>query len=316
MSLKDFGSKIGFQLRKHTPEILTGTAIVTSVGALIVGIIKADDVKKKIEDHKARMKELHDDIDEMGEDLLPAERRRLVAAEYGKTAFEVGKELALPVALEAVSVGAIVAKYVDDKKRYTAVSTLLSATIAANNIYRKRVAEKIGEKEEKDLYYGIKEEEVEEIEIDEKGKEKKKKKKNKTYSLADPYAIVWEEGTSKYFNLYETNKLKYSFLEGVQRELNDRLIAKGYLSLAEAFDALGYTPYLEDPEMIRMAREVGWIYNKHDQVGDPYVKIGVGKDEQNSFDFRDGKDDFILLSFNCVGSIYGEIPKLFLDYVR
>ena len=316
MSLKDFGSKIAFGFKKHTPEILTGTAIVTGVMALVTGIFAADDVKKKIEEHKERMAELHDDIDEMGEDLLPVERRRIVAAEYGKTVWEVTKELAVPIALEAVSVGAIVAKYIDDKKRYTAVSTLLSATIAANNIYRKRVANKIGEEEEKKLYYGIDEEEIEEVVVDEKGKEKIKKKKKKTYSLADPYAIVWEESTSRYFNTFESNTLKYTFLEGVQREANDKLIAKGYLTLAEVFDLLGYTPYLESEEMIRMAREVGWIYNKHDQVGDDYVKIGIGKDDQNSLDFRNGKDDFILLSFNCVGSIYGEIPKLFLDYVR
>lgn len=319
MSFKDFTSKVGFQLKKHTPEILTGTAIASGVAAFVVGIIKADDVKKKIQDHKDRMAELHADIEEIAETedaLLPAERRRLVAAEYGKTAFEVGKVLALPIGLELLSIGAITANYIDNKKRYTAVSTLLSATTMAYEAYRKKVADKLGEEEEQKIYYGIEEHEVEEVEVDEKGKEKVVKKKVKDYNLNDPYSIVWEEGTSKYFNTYETNTLRYTFLEGVQREANDKLIAKGYLTLAEVFDLLGYTPYLAHEETIRMAREVGWIYNKHDQVGDSYVKIGIGKDDQNSLDFKEGKDDFILLSFNCMGSIYAEIPKQFTQCVR
>lgn len=319
MSFKDFTSKIGFQFRKHTPEILTGTAILSGGAAFVLGIMKADDVKKKIQDHKERLEAIHSDIammEETGEPLLPAERRRLVAAEYGKTAFEVGKVLALPLGLELLSIGAMTANYIDNKKRYTAVSTLLSATTMAYEAYRKKVADKIGEKEEQNLYYGIEEHEIEEVEVDEKGKEKVVKKKVKDYNLNDPYSIVWEESTSKYFDTYETNTLRYTFLEGIQREANDKLIAKGYLTLAEVFDMLGYTPYLADEKLIRMAREVGWVYNKNDQVGDAYVKIGIGKDDQNSLDFKNGKDDFILLSFNCMGSIYSEIPKQFTQLVR
>ena len=318
MSFKDFTSKIGFQLKKHTPEILTGTAILSGGAAFVLGILKADDVKTKIKEHKERLEEIHSDIEmmeETGEPLLPAERRRLVASEFGKTAFEVAKVLAIPIGLELVSIGAMTANYIDNKKRYTAVSTLLSATTAAYELYRKRVADKIGEDEEKKLYFGIEEKEIEEVEIDEKGKEKVVKKKIKDYNLSDPYSIVWEAGTSKYFNTYETNVLRYTFLEGVQREANDKLISKGFLTLAEVFDLLGYTPYLEREDLIKMAREVGWVRNEEDQVGDQYVKIGIGKDDQNSLDFKNGKDDFILLSFNCVGSIYSEIPKLFRKHV-
>ena len=323
MNFKDFTSKAAFQFKKHAPKIYTGTAIASGVAAFVIGIVKADDVKKKIQDHKDRMAELHADIEEMDQTedaLLPAERRRLIVAEYGKTAFEVGKVLALPIGLELLSIGSIAANYVDNKKRYTAVSTLLSASILAYQTLRDNIAEKYGEDEAQRLCNGIVEHEFEEVEVDEKGKEKVVKKKVKDYNINDPYAIVWgiiydkdgkEVPTSRYYDTYETNNLRYTFLEGIQRSANDKLIAKGYLTLAEVFDMLGYTPYLKSKELIRMASEVGWIYNKYDQVGDPYVKIGIGKDDQNSLDFKEGKENFIILSFNCMGSIFAEIPKLF-----
>ena len=327
MNLKDIGSKIGFQIKKHTPEILTGTAIASGVAAFVIGIIKAEDVKKKIEDHKTRMQELHKDIDEMGEDLHPAERRRLVAAEYGKTAWEVTKSIGPAAALEALSIGTIIGLYREDKKDKldkAILSSALSASYATIETLRKRIAEKYGDEAEKDIYLGREEQEIEEVIVDEKGKEKVKKKKVTTYSPADPYAITWgyiwgvdENGkeypipTSVDVPRFESNKLKYDFLIGRLREANDRLIAKRRVSLAEVYDLIGYDGYLKSKETIKMATRVGWVLadNPEDQVGDPYIRFGIDKDDKQTRDFTSERIDALILTFNCTGDIFSEIPK-------
>lgn len=324
MSFKDFGNKIGFQLRKHKSGILAGTAIASSAAAFVLAFIKADDVKKKIEDHKARMKELHDDIDEMGEDLLPAERRRLVAAEYGKTAWEITKTIGPAAALEVVAIGSIADLYKTDRSEKAILSSALSASYASMEVIRKRIAEKYGEKAEKEIFLGEEEHEVEKVIVDEKGKEKTVKEKIKTYSPVDPYAITWgwiwgtdEKGkeiaipTSKYVPMYESNVLKFEFLKGCLRQANDELFINKRLSLARVYDILGYEGYLKSKETIKMASMVGWVLNDEDQAGDPYVKFGFDpqKNDQQTQDFVDEKLDHMILTFNCIGDIYSEIPK-------
>ena len=313
MSFKDFTSKIWYKTKKHSPEILTGFSILSSAGATVLMYFKAQKVKDKIEEHKQRMEEIHHDIEMMGDELTEKERRQLIASEHFKTALEVGKEVAPVVGLQLVSMFTSGFSAHISKERYNAVSGALAAAISSLGLYRRRVAEKLGDEEENKLYLGVSEEEIEKIYTDEKGKEHKKKEKKITYNPIDPYSIMFEETTSRYFNLYENNALRFEFIKGVLRQANSILGATGKLYLAEVYDLLGYEEYLKDEERLEMARQVGWVINKHDQIGDDYVSFGIeNEDDQNVVDFVEGKDAFVLLTFNCCGSIYSEIPKQYI----
>lgn len=326
MSIKDTMISVGNWGQKHAPQIATGFSIVSGLAAVAFAFMRADKVKQKIQDHKDRMEELHKNVEMMGDELTPAERRQLVTSEFVKTGVEITKVVWPIVVFEAVAIGTKVYSQVVSDQRYSRATLALASALSTIGAYRQRVAEKIGAEEERKLYSGEEVEEIEVIELDEKGKEKKTKETHRSYNPIDPYSIVFErqpeydDGTvnilvgSKYYERYESNQLRYDFIKGIWRQCNSKLIATGKLYLAEVYDLLGYEGYYHDKQRLDMAREVGWVYNKHEQAGDPFVSFGIEDPEAEHVKrFLNGDDDNILLQFNCMGSINGEVVKQYSD---
>lgn len=326
MNIKDVMISVGNWGQKHAPQIATGFSIASGLAAVGFAFWKADKVKQRIQDHKDRMEELHKNVKMMGDELTPTERRQLVTAEFVKTGLEITKVVWPIVVFEAVSIGTKVYSQVVSDRRYSRATLALASALSTIGAYRKRVAEKIGVEEERKLYSGEEVEEIEIVELDEKGKEKITKETRHSYNPIDPYSITFEDqplnddGTinilvgSKYFKRYESNQLRYDFLKGIWRQCNNKLIAEGKLYLAEVYDLLGYEGYYHDKQRLDMAREVGWVYNKHNQAGDPFVSFGIeDPEEEHVKRFLNGDDDNILLEFNCMGAINGEVIKQYSD---
>lgn len=87
-----------------------------------------------------------------------------------------------------------------------------------------------------------------------------------------------------------------------QRSMNDKLRAKGYLFLNEAYEMLGMTK-------TKVGQVVGWIYDEQNPIGDNYVDLGLYdiRNEEN-VNFINGNGNQILIDPNVDGYI--------LDYIK
>ena len=161
--------------------------------------------------------------------------------------------------------------------------------------YRSRVAERFGEEVEKEICYGLGQEDIEYVETTDEGKEKKKTKKNAavdTGASGSPYSVRFNEGCINWKNNAERNLY---FLRMMQSEANDMLHARGHLFLNEVHDLLGF-PRTKDGQL------VGWIRGGNDVDFGIYTVFG----KENN-DFTNGYSPTCILDFNVDGLIYNKI---------
>ena len=79
------------------------------------------------------------------------------------------------------------------------------------------------------------------------------------------YARYFDETSALWTKSPEFN---LNLLKSQQNYMNDRLRAKGYLFLNEAYEMLGMSK-------IKVGQVVGWIYDEQNPIGDNYVDLGL-----------------------------------------
>ena len=113
--------------------------------------------------------------------------------------------------------------------------------------------------------------------------------------LASEFARFFDETCTGWTRDSERNK---KFLVDQQRYANDKLKAKGYLSLNSVYEMLGM-------QISRAGSMVGWVYNPKLETLSNYVDFGIFdiyKEENRAF--VNGLEQSILLDFNVDGNIY------------
>lgn len=307
-----FLSKAAFQIKKHSPEILLGTGIIGTVVSTVLACKATPKAVKVIEEHNSSMSAIKT-LKERGSIPSPsgdeieytkkAEREDILRT-YGETIKGIAKIYAGPTILFGASVASILGGHRIISKRYASMTAAYVALDTSYKGYRKRVADKIGVNEEKELRYDIKTSKKDIDVVDEKtGKVKKKKEEVKEIgnnpSFSSPYARFFDESSPYWRKDPEANLM---FLRGVQDNLNRKLKKKGYLYLNDVYQALGL-------QESKIKCKAGWIIDK-DSDGDDYVDFGIY--DQNGDKLRDeakrrfvnGLEWSILLDFNCLPDIY------------
>ena len=167
--------------------------------------------------------------------------------------------------------------------------------------YKERVAERFGEDVEKEIRYGLAAKEVEKIV---EGKDGKEKKVKETVMVADcpyevsPYAKFFDETCINWSKDADQNLM---FLRQQEQYANNRLVARGHLTLNEVYEALGI-PETNDGMVI------GWVYRPGDNAYANHVDFGIYNIHRKSNrEFVNGYERSILLDFNPDGNIYGSI---------
>ena len=314
MKLNDFKNtatrtfyRVGFQLKKHSPEILVVTGVVGTVVSAVMACKATTKVNFVLEETKKHVDIIHESA-EKGEVSVPTEDGAITTVEY--TAEDSQKDLAIvyaktgmkfvklygpAVALGAASIGAILGGHNMLRKRNLALAAAYTAVDTGFKQYRGRVIERFGEQMDKELKYNIKAKEIEETVTDKKGKEKTV---TKTVEVADPvaasmspYTFCFDETSSCWVRDAESNKF---FLLRQQDHANERLKAKGYLFLNDVLDMLGFN-------RCRAGQTVGWML---DGDGDGYIDFGIFdiRCEANR-NFVNGLEKSIWLNFNVDGDI-------------
>ena len=292
--------KFGFQIKKHSPEILLVAGVVGTVASAVMACKATIKAKEIVDKSKEDIAIIHDcmaneTLKENGEYSDEQGKKDLTIA-YTNTAVDLAKVYGPSVILGTLSIASILTSNNILRGRNVALAAAYATVDKSYKEYRGRVREKYGEEADKELTFDIKAKEVEKTVLDEKGKEKKVKETvlDSNSNAHSPYAKVFDELNDNWENDSEYNTM---FLRKTERWANDYLKSHGYLFLNDVYKALGFQP-------TRAGQVVGWIYDPINPVGDNYVSFGIDNLYDNGVRlFVNGNESAVWLDFNVDGDI-------------
>lgn len=310
-SIKAASGRGMIKMKAKSPEILMVAGIAGIIGSTVAACKATRKLDGILNEHETHISEIHDYVENLDENRTDSEgnvysekdERHDIAVTYKDTVLGIAKLYALPVLTGALSIACIFQSHRILKSRLVAMSTLYNTTDQAFKAYRKRVAEKVGADEERNIRYGIKKEEIEEVQ--ENGKKKKRivDVMNDEPTMYSPYARFFDETSPMWERNPEYNKL---FLVSQQEIANNQLQAKGFLFLNDVYEMLGM-------QKTEAGQRVGWIYDDQNPIGDNFVDFGIYDLYSNrGHDFVNGYERSILLDFNVDGDI---LTKAFTEKI-
>lgn len=301
LNISKYFYKAGFQLKKHSPEIL----VVTGAIGVVTSAVMACKATRKIDDILDEAKKDIDVIHECStnenfkDKYSEEDAKKDLIITYSRAAIKFTKLYGPSVALGALSLGCIFASNNILRKRGIAIAAAYTAVDTTFKEYRKRVVERFGEEVDRELKYNLKAKKTAEKVVDEETGETKKVKKTE-YTAEDPngysdYARFFDE----YCNGWEKDpEYNLMFLRTQQSYANDLLKSRGHLFLNEVYDMLGIP-------RTKAGQVVGWVYNEDNPVGDNFVDFGIYDiNRETNRDFVNGYERSILLDFNVDGNIW------------
>lgn len=299
-------NRAGLTLRKHSPEIL----VITGIGLGVLATVKACQATLKVESvvekHTKKMDEINkkyeEGVTESGEDYTHEDMKKEKTKVYFQTGVEFGKLYGPSVAIGTLSVTSILASNNILRKRNVALAAAYTAIDKGFKEYRGRVVERFGEDIDRELRFGVKTQEVEEVVKDEDGNETVVKS---TVNVVDPTKIC---DYSKFYDASCTgwNKSPEYNLMTLKRQqdyANDLLQERGHVFLNDVYDMLGI-------DRTEAGNIVGWIYDEKNPNGDNFIDFGIyDQDNERKRAFVNGHENVILLDFNVDGVILDKIEK-------
>ena len=293
--------RAGLKLKKYSPEILVVVGVVGVVSSAVMACkatTKAGDI---LEEAREKLDNIHE-AEELGKvrdvDYTLEDAKKDTTIVYVQTGLKFAKLYGPSVILGALSITSILASNNILRKRNIALGAAYAAIDKSFKEYRGRVIERFGETVDRELKYNIKALKVDDVEVEpETGKEKKVKKTINVVGSdleCSPYAKFFDEGSEYYEKDPERNLF---FLRAEQNYANDRLRARGYLTLNEVYERLGIPT-------TKAGQIVGWVYDLDKPNGDNYVDFGIYDIyREKNRDFVNGYERSILLDFNVDGDI-------------
>lgn len=292
--------RVGFQIKKHSPEILLVTGITGVVTSAVMACKATTKVDAIVEETKKSINMIHEGMDAgniCDVEYTEEDGKKDLAIVYIQTGVKFAKLYGPSVLLGLTSIGCILASNNIIHKRNVALSAAYTAIDRSFKGYRSRVIERFGESMDRELRYNIKTQEVKETVVDEETGKKKTVKS--TVSVVDPntysdYARFFDEYCAGWTKDAEYNLM---FLRQQQNYANELLKSRGHLFLNEVYDMLGI-------DRTKAGNIVGWIYDEKHPIGDNFVDFGIYVlDNEKARDFVNGRERSILLDFNVDGDI-------------
>ena len=294
-------NRIGFKLKKHSPEILAVTGTIGVVTSAVMACKATTKLGAILEKTKTDMEVIRTAM-EHPEYLEPEkytedDGKNDIRILYAKTGLNIIKLYAPSVILGGLSITAMLTSNNILRKRNIALAAAYTAVDKGFKEYRSRVVERFGEEMDRELRYNLKSKEIEETVVDEKGKEKTVKK---TVNVVDPstysvYARFYDDGCNGWTKNPEDNLY---FLKCQENYANDLLKTRGHLFLNEVYDMLGIP-------RTQAGQIVGWVYDEKNPVGDNFVDFGIlDLYDEKKREFVNGYERTILLDFNVDGEIF------------
>lgn len=291
-------NKAGFQLKKHSPEILIVAGVAGAVTSAVMACKATTKLNDILEESKEQVDKIHEAMEHpenLPEEYTEEDGKKDLTIVYTQTAVKLLKLYGPSIVLGGLSITAILTSNNIMRKRNIAIAAAYTAVDKSFKDYRGRVVERFGKDLDRELRYNIKKEEVEETIVDEKtGKEKTIKKTIDVANDVSEFAKFFDDGCTGWTKDPELN---LAFLIKQQAFADDKLKANGYLYLNEVYDMLGIP-------RTKAGQIVGWIYDEKNPIGDNYVDFGIfDSNKVKNRDFVNGYERTILLDFNVDGNI-------------
>lgn len=292
--------KVGFTLKKHSPEILIVGGVIGVVSSTVLACRATLKVNAVLDETKENIDRIHtateNGVTEAGETYTVEDSKKDLTIVYTQTGLKLVKMYAPAVILGGLSITAVLTSNNILRKRNVALAAAYTAVDKSFKEYRGRVVERFGEALDKELRYNIKTKEVEEIVVNEDGTESIVKS---TVNVVDPNTIddtsrIWYEGNPGWSKDPEFNLM---YLKRQQAYATEKLRTQGYLFLNEVYEMLGF-PVTPSGQVL------GWIYDEKNPVGDNFVDFGIYDiHNEQKIKFVNGDERSIILEFNHDGNI-------------
>lgn len=269
-------NKIGFWGKKHSPELLIATGIVSAAASIGLAIYSTTKLEKNLKPYKeqiARIKvDLKDDNKIANKIVDPKYSKKELTKTYLKVTGKVAALYAPSAILFTTSIGCILGSHNIMRNRNLALAAVCTTLERSYKLYRDRVKEALGEKEEEDIYKDIRKEKVEYVDP--------KTGKPKTKTVSVPHTSL--DG-SEWNALYDCGnagwdrdaRICWDFLMTAQTFLTDKLKRQGYLFLSDVWDYLGFTTAMIGPAKMRASHILGWIYDPTNPERDNEIRFGL-----------------------------------------
>ena len=290
--------KGSFNLKKYSPEILTGGAIIFGIGTVVLTWIAARKTDKALEEPKAIIKAAKEK--EIAEEYTKKDQTRELTHGYLKGSAAIAKLYGPAVLMGSFSIACILGSYKILSRRNAGLIAVNGLLQKEFSDYRDRVIEKYGKEEDYKLRIGDKMEKVTETETDEDGNEKtvevEKPKKdeygqNSFGRWFDESCYEWQKDTQ--YNI--------TILKRIQGDLTSMLRSKHVLTLNEVYEYMGY-------EKTKAGFEWGWVCQPGTEQ-QTYVDFGLplGDDTWEREQVK-SNERYFWLDFNCSKIIFAETP--------
>lgn len=296
-------NRVGFKLKKHSPEILVVSGVVGVVTSGVMACKATTKLSGILDETRGTVEKIEEvaaNPDMVSEEYTEEDAKKDKVIVYSQTTLKVAKLYAPSIIIGGLSIGAILTGSNIFRKRNMALAAAYATIDKSFKEYRGRVVERFGEDMDRELKYNVKTKEIKEQVEDENGKKKTVKTK---IDVVDPnqiseFAVMFDDGCNGWTKDPESNKV---FLIHQQNYANERLQRKGHLFLNEVYDMLG-CPRTKAGQM------VGWIYDEKNPHGDNFVDFGIfNANREANRDFVNGYERTILLDFNVDGNILNDM---------
>lgn len=289
--------------KHYSPEILLFLGIGSGVAAGVIACLKTREANDILVEAKEKIDNIHKRKEEpLGpEDVYceEDEKRELINV-YSSTAFKLAKTYAVPVGLGVFSIASILTSHGLVRKEAMCYAAAFSASNMEFKRYRKGVAEKYGEKADREIFYGINKEKRTVKKVDENGNEHEEEMEvnisDRMCGNYSSYARPFDE-TNDYWLPDSTYNL--DFLRRAEVTLNSKLMRDGYVYLNDAYELLGFPKTLA-------GQVIGWVYDKSDDpIGDNAICFNIyDMNDESKREFLQGREKAIWVDFNVDGNIW------------
>lgn len=290
-------NKVAFWVKKNSPELLLASGIINSAAAIILACFATKKLDTVLQPSNKKIVEIHTKMD--AKEISIEEGRKQLAKTYAKTAVGVGALYAPSVLAYGLSVASMVGSHNILQGRNLALAATVTTLKNSFDAYRGRVRDKLGEAKEKAIF------EKNEKTLTEAEKKTVTDMKNYKTNAVDPFRVFWGVGNPGFDVTHP--ELNCHRLLQIEQFANTKLQSKGYLFLDEIYEDLGITAEYAGEELFKAAHIIGWIYDPNDKTRDNYVSFGIhlpnGELTPELKQLNNGKEDLILLNFNCDGDI-------------
>lgn len=295
-SAKGFASRTSWKIQKHAPEILLVTGIVSTVAAVVSAFKAAPKAKEVIEEHKAQMEIVHKSAD------TEKEKKSTITV-YAKSGCKLGKVLLPVIGFTGGSIVSQICGYKVLSRRFAEASAAYALLAAKFKKYRKNVANRMGETEERVIYHDLQPKEVTTTTTNENGEEVTK---TETVFIADD-----DDYTGIFSRVNEDGIVNTKWEPSTEQNLTWLMMQQDYWDKVlrcrkgKPVTLNEVRAWLDLP-VTQKGQAVGWVYDPDnpEHNGDNFISFGLDpliRAYRNGEEMPD--DNSFVLDFNVDGEI-------------